>query len=164
MPKCRNNIFWFLVTILFSCVLCAEGYAEDWVFYDRCGDSFFYDRKGINNPYEDVNYVLGVWQKVVYNGESVDRIAAYLGTKYSDLAESISMIEIDCSRRCAQTKALTYYDSKGMIIESKPVTKDDWKKIPPKSHLSKLYRAVCPMIQNNGAKSVQQGARRQKAS
>jgi hypothetical protein len=127
------------------CVLSVpKARGEDWVFYARYGDSFFYDRKSINTPYEEFKHVIGVWQKIVYDNESVDRITAHLGLKYADLTESISMVEIDCSIKYAQTKAITYYDTNGKIIEAKSITKDDWKKIIPESPpLDKLYKAVC---------------------
>ena len=131
--------------VLLLCVLGAStAKGEDWVFYTRYGDSFFYDRQNINNPYENCRNVIGVWQKIVYDNESVDRITAHLGVKYADLTESISMIEIDCSRGHAQTKAVTFYDTKGHVIDTKYTTKDDWKEITLRSPLSKLFMAVCP--------------------
>jgi hypothetical protein len=134
-----------LTIVLSLCILCvSQVKGEDWVFYTRYGDSFFYDRKNINNPYEDFKNIIGVWQKIIYDNESVDRITAHLGVKYADLTESISMIEIDCSKKYAQTKAITYYDAKGKIIDTKCKTKDDWKEITPESSpLDKLYKAVC---------------------
>jgi hypothetical protein len=131
--------------VLSFCVLyISEVKGEDWVFYARYGDSFFYDRKSINNPYENVEEVIGTWQKIVYDNESIDRIVAHLGPKYADLKESISLIEIDCSKKYAQTKAITYYDVSGKIIETKNITKEDWKKITPESpSVDKLYKAVC---------------------
>ena len=117
--------------------------AEDWVYYTRSVDSFFFDRSNINTPYEGFNNILGVWQKVVYEGESVNRIAAHLGVKYGNLKESVSMIEIDCSSKVAQIKAITFYDSGGGVIDTKSKTSTDWRKIPPDSSLNALYKTVC---------------------
>lgn len=144
MLKCVRSLL--QLAIVFSlCILCVSNVmGEDWVFYTRYGDSFFYDRKNINNPYEDFKNIIGVWQKIVYDDESINRITAHLGVKYADLTESISMVEMDCSKKCAQTKAITYYDVKGKIIETKRTSKEDWKEITPKSPLHKLYKAVCP--------------------
>ena len=134
------------LAIVFSlCMLCiSEAKGEDWVFYARYGDSFFYDRKNINNPYENIKNVIGVWQKIIYDDESINRIAAHLGVKYAYLKEAISLIEIDCYKKYSQTKAITYYSSNGSIIDTKCMTRDDWKEITPKSQLYKLYQAVCP--------------------
>jgi hypothetical protein len=131
--------------VFLFCVLCVTKVrAEDWVFYARYGDSFFYDRETINNPYEDCKHVIGVWQKIVYDNESVDRITAHLGVKYADLAESISMIEMDCLNKNSQTKAITFYDKDGRILDAKNSTKADWREIPVKSPLRNLYSVLCP--------------------
>jgi hypothetical protein len=144
MLKCGRSLLQLAVVLSLCMLSVSNVWGEDWVFYTRYGDSFFYDRKNINNPYEDFKNIIGVWQKIVYDDETVNRITAHLGAKYGDLRESISMIEIDCSKKCAQTKAITYYDVNGKIIETKHTSKEDWKEIVPKSPLNELYYAVCP--------------------
>ena len=132
------------VALLFCVVCVSEVKAEDWVFYTRYGDSFFYDKSNINCPYEEFRNIVGVWQKVIYDDESIDRITAHLGVAYADLKESISLVEVDCSRQLSQTKAVTFYDVRGKIIDTRATPKDDWKEITPKSPLSALYKTVCP--------------------
>jgi hypothetical protein len=139
-----RRVPWLLI-MMFAFLTFSIGDAggEEWVFYARYGDSFFYDAKNINHPYENLKDIISVWQKTVYDEESVDRIAEYLGPKYANLKESISLIEIDCSKKYAQTKAITYYDSRGAVIETKNMTRNDWKKITPKSNLTELYFVAC---------------------
>jgi hypothetical protein len=137
------------LTILLSlCVLSvSKARGEEWVFYARHNDAFFYDRNSINNPHEGLKDVIGVWQKIIYDDESVDRISAHLGVKYADLAESISMIEIDCAKKMTQCKAVTFYDLNGKVLDTKNTTKDDWKEITIESPMHILYKVLCPLTQ-----------------
>jgi hypothetical protein len=126
-------LFWFST---------AEG--EDWRLFCKYTDFYSYDNANINRPYEKFKNIVSVWQKITYEESSVTRISDHLGPKYADLAESISLIEIDCSTKNAQTKSVTLYDSKDKIIDMTCKTKDNWKLITPDSPMDKLYKAVCP--------------------
>jgi hypothetical protein len=57
--------------------------------------------------------------------------------------ESVSLVEINCFSKDAQIKAITYYNSKGLVIHTSHRIKDSWEEIIPSSPLHKLYKAVC---------------------
>ena len=122
--------------------------AEEWVLYCRYQDIFYYDRDSVAQPYENFDTIKCVRQKTVYEGKSAARIAAHLGPKYAYLKESVSMIEIDCLRKKAQTKSTVFYDSGGSEIDSSSKTRPDWKLItidsPP---LDILYKIICPPVE-----------------
>jgi hypothetical protein len=129
----------FACTLWFSTVK-----GEDWVFYAGYPDFLFYDLESINNPSENSQDVIGVWQKIVYAESSVARISEHMGERYSDLRESVSLVEINCLSKNVQTKVVTYYDSGGAVIYTSHRTKDSWEEIIPESPMNKIYKAVCP--------------------
>ena len=135
-----------LLTIVFlvCCLSFSTVLGEEWIYYTRDTDTYYFDRENINSLHENSPGIVGVWQKVVYAGKSVSRIADHLGAEYGDLTESISLVEINCISGEAQTKAITYYDSEGRIIETNHKTKDDWQEVTPHTPLRKLFKAVCP--------------------
>ncbi|HMK49338.1 MAG TPA: surface-adhesin E family protein [Thermodesulfovibrionales bacterium] len=135
----RSTIGSLIAVIFFS-----VAYAEDWVPYARYPDLFFYDEENINTPDENNIDVIGIWQKIVYSDKSVARISEYLGNGYADLRESIALVEMNCFSKNTQTKAITYYNSKGEVIHTKHQVKDNWEEIQPSTHSQKLYKAVCP--------------------
>lgn len=138
-----------LFVFLFSFFVVLDVQAEDWVSYCRYGDFFYYDSATVTRPYENFKSINCVRQKIVYEANSVKRIAAHLGPKYAHLKESISMIEIDCLTRKAQIKSTTFYDSRGMEIESSSKTRPDWKLITRESPpLDILYKIICPPEDN----------------
>jgi hypothetical protein len=131
-------------TVFFVCILWFSTVkSEDWVSYAAYPDIFFFDRENINNPDENSQDIVGVWQKIVYADASVARISEHLGERYSDLSESVALVEINCLSKDVQTKAVTYYNSKGCVIHTSHRTKDSWEEIIPSSPLQKLYKAVC---------------------
>ena len=134
------------LTIVFLSILlsAATVWGEEWIYYTRDTDTYYFDRENINRLHENSPAIVGVWQKVVYAGKSVYRISDHLGAQYGDLTESISLIEINCISGEAQTKAITYYDSEGRVIETNHKTKDDLQEVTPHTPLSKLFKAVCP--------------------
>ncbi|MCG2721485.1 MAG: hypothetical protein L6290_05650 [Thermodesulfovibrionales bacterium] len=119
----------------------AEG--NEWKFFCRNTDYYFYDSENINYPYDNLKKIVSVWQKIIYEEESIERISAYLGSRYANLVESVSLVEIDCLNKKAQTKSKTFYDSADRVIETSLEIKQDWKKITPDSPFSKLYKSVC---------------------
>ena len=136
--------FFQLTTVFFACFLWFSTVkGEDWVFYEGYPDFFYYDQENINNPDENSQDIVGVWQKIIYADKSISRISGHLGVQYSDLVESVSLVEINCFSKDAQVKAITYYNSKGWVIHTSHRTKDSWEEIIPLSPLHKLYKAVC---------------------
>jgi hypothetical protein len=130
---------------LLPLIIVAGAEAGDWVRYCRYQDVFYYDRESVAQPYDNFKTIKCVRQKTVYEAKSTARIAAHLGPKYAYLKESISMIEIDCLTRKAQTKSTTFYDSRGVEIESTSRARPDWKLITDKSPpLDILYKILCP--------------------
>jgi Surface-adhesin protein E len=139
-----------LAIVFLVCLLSfATVWGEEWIYYGRYTDSYYFDREDINNPDENSHNIVGVWQKIVYTEKSVSRIADLLGEQYADLAESVSLVELNCASAEAQIKAITYYDSKGRIIHTSHKTKDDWKEVIPSFPLHKLYKAVCSSKRDN---------------
>lgn len=138
-----KRTLYLLTGIIIIALSFTHANGEDWRFYAQYNDFFYYDKESIKHPYEDSQHILGVWQKVIYDKESLMRIAEHLGDKYNDLSESISLIEINCYTKQAQTKSTTRYDSKGKIIETSNVIRPDWKKIPDLSPFEKLYQHIC---------------------
>ena len=139
------KIFLQLTIVFLGCFFRLQLFwGEEWIFYARYTDSYYFDRENINNPDENSHDIVGVWQKIVYADTSISRISDHLGEQYSDLAESVSLVEMNCLSAEAQIKAITYYDSKGGIIHTSHKTKDDWKEVIPFFPLHKLYKAVCP--------------------
>jgi hypothetical protein len=134
-----------LMIVLSLCVLWISiVLGEDWRLFCRNIDFYYYDNGNINRPYDKFKNIVSVWQKIAYMESSVNRIADHLGPKYADLAESISLIEIDCHTKKTQTKSVVFYDSKDRVIDTTCKTKDNWKLIAPETPLDKLYNAVCP--------------------
>ncbi len=134
-----------LMIVLSLCVLwfsIVEG--EDWRLFCRNIDFYYYDNGNINRPYDKFKNIVSVWQRIIYQESSVNRIVDHLGPKYEDLAESISLIEIDCSTKNAWTKSVVFYGSKDRIIDTTCKTKENWNLITPETPLDKLYKAVCP--------------------
>ena len=130
---------------LLPLIIVAGAEAEDWVLYCRYHDVFYYDRDSVSQPYDNFKTIKCVRQKTLYEAKSATRIAAHLGPKYAYLKESISMIEIDCLTRKAQTKSTSFYDTGGAEIDSTENTRPDWKFITDKSPpLDILYKILCP--------------------
>lgn len=139
-----KKVFFLLCILCVFAYIIPEANAEDWRLFIRYGDFFYYDKENINYPYEGNKNIIGIWQKQVYDKESSLRIAAHLGKKYADLKESISMVEINCFTKKIQTKAITHYTYKGLVIETQNRTRPDWKAIVPDSPTEALYQRVCP--------------------
>jgi hypothetical protein len=139
----------FLAAVLSSFLFCfSDARGEDWRYYHSYNDLFYYDKENINAPYDDFKSIISIWQRIIYDQESIDRIAEHLGNKYADLMESVSLIEIDCFTRYIQIKAVTFYNSKGRVIDTSYRVKPDWKAIPSESPMNKLFKAVCSLQEN----------------
>jgi len=146
--KAFLKVFAAMATLLYF----SGAEAEDWTFYCRYQDNFFYDRDNVICPYENFKNIISVSQKTVYDNESVLRIADHLGEKYAYLKESISLIEVDCLTSNVRIKTVTYYDKKNQVIDRDlndyRGTDEGWKKITSKSPHRKLYKALCPAKNN----------------
>jgi hypothetical protein len=134
---------------LFLFFFTSMAWGEDWRLYFKYKDFLFYDGDNINKPYENQENILSVWEKTVYDKESLVRISGHLGDEYSDLEESRALIEIDCKNKYSQTMAITYYNTKGEIIAAVQKTKLDWKKIVADTPMDRLCRTICPRKRTN---------------
>ncbi|MEW6054472.1 MAG: surface-adhesin E family protein [Nitrospirota bacterium] len=139
-----KQIFQIIIGIIIIFVSSSAG-AEEWRLFDHYNDHYYYDKESINYPLENSREIIGVWQKVIFNDESLDRIISHLGPKYADLVEVISLIEINCYTKHAQIKSKAYYDKRGNAIDTMNKTRSDWKAIEATSPLNQLYYAVCPV-------------------
>lgn len=117
-------------------------HSADWQYYnsDKNGSSLFYDRESV----KDTNGIVKVYQKEIYHESTLSRVRERLGDKYSDLAEIVNLLEIDCSNRQSKVKSVIYYNSDGTIIESRDKEGLEWISIPQKSELNMLYELCCP--------------------
>ena len=86
------------IVFLVCCLSFCNCSGREWIYYTRDTDTYYFDRENINSLHENSHDIVGVWQKIVYAGTSVYRIADHLGAEYGDLTESISLIEITCIR------------------------------------------------------------------
>ena len=87
---------------------------------------------------------VSLWQKIVYDKDSSFSMAETLGGKYSDVYESLHLIELNCKSRQFQVKSVSYYDSKGRIIDYSYKESPQWKQITPDTPCEDLYWCVCP--------------------
>jgi hypothetical protein len=116
--------------------------SADWQYYEtaRNGSSFFYDTGNITNS----NGILKIYQKEAYHENSLFRLRERLGPKYSDLAEIVNLLEINCTNDRSRTISATYYDSDGKAIETRYKESTDWTPIYQKPELSMLCELCCP--------------------
>jgi hypothetical protein len=141
--KTKQRIcFLLLICSLFLFVGTSTG--EDWQFISRYKDNFYYDKASITYPVKDYTQILSLWQKIVYEKESAFRIAEELGDKYSDVHESLHLIELHCKRKEIQVRSISYYDSGGRIIDYSHMERSDWKPIPADTPYEELFWMVCP--------------------
>jgi len=116
--------------------------AADWQFYDtaRNGNSFFYDRGNVT----DSNGLLKIYQKEGYQENALFRLREKLGAKYSDLAEIVNLIEIDCPNERSRIRSVTYYNSDKKAIETRDKGDAEWTPVSQRSELKTLYELCCP--------------------
>lgn len=133
------SLFFFLLSF---CADTVQG--EDWSYFTRYKDNFYYDRESITYPLAPYKGTISLWQKIVYDKDSSFSMAERLGGKYSDVYESLHLIELNCKNKQFQTKSVSYYDSKGMIIDYSYKESTQWKPIPPGTPYEDLYWRVCP--------------------
>jgi hypothetical protein len=81
---------------------------------------------------------------IVYDKDSSFSMAERLGGKYSDLFESLHLVELNCRNKQVQVKSISFYDSKGTIIEYSYKESAQWKPIAPNTPFEDLYWRVCP--------------------
>lgn len=132
-------LFFFLISF---CADTAQG--EDWRYFTRYKDNFYYDRESITYPLAPYKGTISLWQKIVYDKDSSFSMAERLGGKYSDVYESLHLIELNCRSKQVQVKSISFYDSKGTTIDYSYKERADWKPIPPDTPHEELYRRVCP--------------------
>jgi hypothetical protein len=132
-------LFFFLLTL---CSDTAQG--EDWSYFAKYKDNFYYDRESITYPLAPYKGTISLWQKIVYDKDSSFSMAERLGGKYSDVFESLHLIELNCRSKQVQVKSISFYDSKGTIIEYSYKEREQWKPIAPDTPFEDLYWRVCP--------------------
>jgi len=133
------SLFFFLLSF---CADTVQG--ADWRYFTTFKDNFFYDRESITYPLAPYKGTISLWQKIVYDKDSSFSMAEKLGGKYSDVYESLHLIELNCKRRQFHVKSVSYYDSKGAIIDYSHTESAQWKPIPPDTPCEDLYLRVCP--------------------
>ena len=139
----KNSIFVPLILfLLFACADTAQG--EDWRFFTRYKDNFYYDTESITYPLAPYKGTISLWQKIVYDKDSTFSMAERLGGKYSDVYESLHLIELNCKSRQFHVKSISFYDSKGVIIDYSYKESAQWKPIPRDTPCEELYQRVCP--------------------
>ena len=135
-------LFPLLFFFLSFCADTAQG--EDWRYFANYKDNFYYDRESITYPLAPYKGTISLWQKIVYDKDSSFSMAERLGGKYSDVCESLHLIELNCKSRQFYVKSISYYDSKGVIIDYSHKESAQWKPIPPDTPCENLYWRVCP--------------------
>jgi hypothetical protein len=133
-------LFFFLLS--FFCAGTVQG--EEWRYFTRYKDNFYYDRESITHPLAPYKGTISLWQKIVYDKDSSFSMAETLGGKYSDVYESLHLIELNCKNRQFQVKSVSYYDSKGRTIDYSYKENPQWKQIAPDTPCEDLYWRVCP--------------------
>ena len=138
----KKSLF-FLPLLLIA--LCADSVlGEDWRYCAKYTDYFYYDRDSITYPFAPYKGIISLWQKIVYDKDSTFSMAEKLGGKYSDVHESLHLIELNCKRREIKVKIISYYDSKGTLIDYSHKENVHWKPVPPDTPYEDLYWRVCP--------------------
>ena len=138
----RSGCFLLLIFSLFLFAGASAGH--DWQFISSYKDNFYYDKASITYPVKNYPAILIVWQKIVYDKDSSFTMAETLGDKYADVHESLHLIELHCKRKELQVKSISYYDSKGTILDYSYKENTQWKPIPPDTPYEDLYWRVCP--------------------
>jgi hypothetical protein len=135
-----------LPLLLLLLVLCAAPVqSEDWRFFIRYEDYFYYDRESVTYPAAPYKGIISLWQKIIYDKDSSFRMAEKLGGKYADVHESIHLVELNCAGAQVRIKAVAYYDSKGGIIDYSVKEITHWKKVPPDTPDEELFQRICPL-------------------
>jgi len=139
----RYSLLFALCFFLFSfCADTVQG--GDWRYFTSFKDNFYYDRESITYPLAPYKGTISLWQKIVYDKDSSFSMAEKLGGKYSDVYESLHLTELNCKTRQVKVKSISYYDSKGIIIDYSYTENAHWKPIPPDTPCEDLYWRVCP--------------------
>jgi len=136
-----------IVVLCFSIAATGSLHAEDWQYYaeDSEGNFLYVDKDSIIHK----EIITEVWQKKVYEKNSLFRIRQTLGEKYATLIEARALIEIFCPKRTFQVRAVDYYRSDGTVIEHIYYEfLRDWKKVQRKSDMERLYKICCTTEKN----------------
>ena len=121
----------------------AEVWGEDWKYFNSNEDFLcYYDAQSITRPSQNI---VSVRTRKNYTEKSVLDWVREFGKEYENLSYGIDIVEINCSEKTCRIQSMTYYDSKGKVIESYSISNPSfgWDFIPPKSIIEVLYKAVC---------------------
>jgi hypothetical protein len=139
----RHSLLFALFFLLLS-LYADTAQGEDWTYFTRYKDNFYYDRESITYPLAPYKGIISLWQKIVYDQESSFSMSEKLGGKYSDVYESLHLIVLNCKKKQVQVKSISYYDSKGRIIDYSYKERTQWQQITPDTPCENLYWRVCP--------------------
>ena len=128
--------------VLFLSADTAQG--GDWRYFTTYKDNYYYDSESIAYPLAPYKGTISLWQKIVFDKDTSFSMAERLGGKYSDVYESLHLIELNCRSRQVQVKSISFYDSRGALIDYSYKESAQWKPIPPDTPHEDLYRRVCP--------------------
>lgn len=131
---------WLLVIL--SCTLLlglTEAWGADWKYCGQTDNaSYFYDPESMIRQ----ENIIKVWVKAVYSEEGRLDEAAKLGGDYSNLTDSIGLVEIDCRNKWHHVSMLSVYSMEGEVTIS-DVRERERDFIVPESILDSFYRTVC---------------------
>ena len=141
----KFSLFLFFFLLLFFCAHPLIAADPDWVYFDfnLAKDFLYVDKANIAYPYPDYD-IIRVIQKTIYKNRTINISADRLGNTYNDLRESIETIDIYCSKRKYLSRSITFYDSRGGIIEKTDNFESHyWVSIPPNTSLETLFKMIC---------------------
>jgi len=132
-----------LFTGIFLLTLISLSYSAEWEIYSKTDlNTFYYDKKNIKHM---PNNVIRVWTKLLYSDSGKERLIKTLGDDdFKNLANSVSLIQINCTQMTYDVLNIAYYDSKGSVIISSEKPQDKTEEfVMPDSTTEKLYEIVC---------------------
>ena len=104
----------FFLSSFFSFLFSADtAQGGDWRYFTTYKDNFYYDSESIAYPLAPYKGTISLWQKIVFDKDTSFSMAERLGGKYSDVYESLHLIELNCRSRQVQVKSISFYDSRG---------------------------------------------------
>jgi hypothetical protein len=120
-----------------------------WKFldFDISGSAYFYDSESVSTSGD----IVKVWDKKIYSERSkLNRIKRRIQKKlnvigYENLALTLGLLKIDCSKKRYQILEAIDYASDGSVLNSRifPENSAKWYSIPPDSIGERLFEEVC---------------------
>jgi hypothetical protein len=107
--------------------------------FNSLGSAYFYDPESISTSYN----IVKVWTKIIYSEKDKQRYIKKFGKKYKKLDYSLSLSEIDCSKKRYRVLNLVYYALNGSVIDITDNFLAEWHSIIPDSVQETLFEEVC---------------------